>query len=307
MNTEIRIIHLCRGTIVEKQKGKAYFFATDYFDTLIAEEKKLSDTFCSIMNLDTDTGNGEITSAQSYTLYFSDKMYEKYEKKEQQKHKASPFENGKNLNFLSIIQVHITPEVLRRMEYKNGSLCKEENDIVLESYLDDLYNILDTYCKNNEENNFVFRIYQVLSAGDFAVVVKSQYPETSFEISTEIRRRVAGKIGENGEIGASTWALYKTYTLLTMEHNLTDVKQLVNRNGNKGRFVIRGCYSCHYWACQREVEEFMRCNSLKIPADIAGLNGRYDFSIELQEESFYHIYEEVINYKCGDGNTDLNR
>lgn len=299
MSTEIRTIRLCREPIGKTITEKPYFFATDYFDILIAEEKKLDDTFCSIMNLENDLSSEEKTSAQSYTLYFSEKMYQKYEMQEECAHKGSPFDAEKDLNFLSIIQVHITPEALRKMQYVNGSLCRNEREIVLENFLDDLYDILNKFCERPSGDKFVFRIYQVLSAGDFAVAIKSQYPETSFEISSRIRRRVAGIEGENGEISASQCALYKTYTLLTMERQLTKIEELLDTERNEGSFVIRGCYSCRYWACQREIQEYMENELLDIPESMSGLNGRYDFSVELSEESFYRVYEEIANYKTG--------
>lgn len=297
MGTEIRTIRLCREPMKENLTGKTCFFSTDYFDFLIAEEKKLDDTFCSIMNLKSNISNGELTSAQSYTLYFSEKMYQKYESNKICAHKGSPFEVGKELNFLSIIQVHITPEALRKMQYVDERLCETEKGIVLEEFIDDLYAILDGFCRDYGRDKFVFRIYQVLSAGDFAVAVKSRYPETSFEISSRIRSRVAGIKEKDGKIQASQWALYKTYTLLTMEQHLNNIEEILNTQRKKGSFVIRGCYSCHYWACQKEIQQSLKEQSVKLPENMSGLNGRYDFSIELREESFYRIYEGIINYK----------
>lgn len=83
------------------------------------------------------------------------------------------------------------PEVLRRMEYKEG-VPTSSNGIVLKPFLDDLYEIVNDFAKSYGNDEMVFRIYEVLSAGDFAVVIRSKHPKTSFELSSSIRKRVAG-------------------------------------------------------------------------------------------------------------------
>ena len=92
-----------------------------------------------------------------------------------------------------------------KMQYVDERLCETEKGIVLEEFIDDLYAILDGFCRDYGRDKFVFRIYQVLSAGDFAVAVKSRYPETSFELSSRIRSRVAGIKEKDGKIQASQW------------------------------------------------------------------------------------------------------
>ncbi len=49
---EIQTIHLYRDTDrdIEPEKDDKVFRATDYFDRLIAKERRLLDTFSSIMN-----------------------------------------------------------------------------------------------------------------------------------------------------------------------------------------------------------------------------------------------------------------
>lgn len=74
MKAEIQVIKLYREIleINHENDSKNIFFATDYFDALTVESKKVTDSFASIMNLKTgDLPDEAAGSSQSYTLYFS--------------------------------------------------------------------------------------------------------------------------------------------------------------------------------------------------------------------------------------------
>lgn len=293
MSAEIQVIKLYRELLQTNQKNKTkdsenIFFATDYFDALTVEAKEVTDSFASIMNLKTEDSSDPVAgSAQSYTLYFSSGMGARYEKLAEDKRRMSPFEYNKgDLNFLSLIQIHIAPEIFRRMTYGNEELWNSDK-IILEPFLDDLYGIIAEY----QADEFVYRVYQVLSTGDFAVAIKSRYPETSFHISTRIRSRVAG-IEENDSLDQKYFAIYKTYTLLTFDRSLRNIRDNTNK---AGEFVIRGCYSCKYWSEQSQSDEmrtkFTECK------DIQGLNGRYDFKMHLSETEFCTLYPFLLQQK----------
>lgn len=289
--TEIQTICLYREPVNFGEEN--FYFATDYFDFLVAKKRESSDTFCSIMNLSNETSAESETAAQSFTLYFGQDMYEEYESTKDCEYKQSPFEEKSGFNFLSITQVHIMPEVLRRMEYKEG-VPTSSNGIVLKPFLDDLYEIVNDFAKSYGNDEMVFRIYEVLSAGDFAVVIRSKHPKTSFELSSSIRKRVAGVKKTDKKLIASEWAMYKTFTLLTIKKELSD--EMIDYNDD-GKFVIRGCYSCKYWANHEKIQEKIQ-NKFSMPT-IAGLNGRYDFILELSEKDFYEIYQFIVTYKKG--------
>lgn len=296
---EIQTIHLYRDTEKDmklKETKERFFRATDYFDCLIAKERKLSDTFGSIMNLEQDDIVKDDTVMQSYTLYFSEAMEKAYAGDMS----LSPFKQNKldeiSMPFLSIIQIHITTESLRRIKLTDGA-------DTIGQYEKDIADILKGFKENVNQDVFIYRVYKILSAGDFAVVVRSRLPETSFKISTLIRCRVAGEKCDNGKVTASNWALYKTYTLLTFDEDLIN-KNFDEENINpdreksnpdkedpqRGKFVIRGCYSCRYWA-----EDGIKETYKKYDSD--SLNGRYDFSVQIPENDFYKIYHYIKDYK----------
>lgn len=297
MKEEVRVIKLYREILQEEEvqqrscknmDGK-YFFAMDYFDTLLVEKKEMTDAFGTIVNLgNVEKTDGKQIAVQSYSLYYSHPMWEKFEKGELCGRK-NPFDQTRDLGYLSIVQVHITPEILRRVDYACDDIWECGESIILEPFIMDLYQILDDYWDANPEENLVYRVYHVLSTGDLAVVIKSRYPETSFNISSQIRKRVAG-LRVKGKIEKTDWTIYKTYTLLTIDGS---VAQNSICRTNRGRFVIRGCYSCLYWAkASKERAAGM--------AKTSGLTGRYDFSVELPEDQFLrYLYPEIALCKGG--------
>lgn len=280
---EIQTIHLYRDTDKDMQleEKDQIFRATDYFDCLVAKERKLSDTFSSIMNLEQDDIVKNDTAMQSYTLYFSKDMEQICDADMS----LSPFKqnelNGNAMPFLSIIQIHITTESLRRIKLDDSV------DIIMQ-YQKDIADVLNGFKEENQDI-FIYRIYKILSAGDFAVVVRSRLPETSFKISTLIRCRMAGVRCDNGKMKAGRWALYKTYTLLAFDETLIN-SNLNEQEQRPGKFIIRGCYSCRYWA-----EETIK-NTYK-EEQVDSLNGRYDFSVQISENEFYEIYDYIKNYR----------
>lgn len=229
--SEIRIIKLHKKAQGEnsnngKQRGEntsnadasvQKYLATDYFDSLSVIKKDLSTPIASYMEYMAEDGNAEITSTQSCALYCSKEMLEKYEA-DNSAHRGNPFEKkDEEWRYLSIVQIHITSECLRRITYGNKELWNTDS-IILEPFLDDLYEIIQEYGEKKDKkeikDNFVCRIYQLLSAGDLAVVIRSRDSETPFEIVKRIRVRRIEKVDpEQG-------TLYKTHALLAIEANV---------------------------------------------------------------------------------------
>lgn len=304
MGEDIRIVKLYRQAISGNNAGRRlvndsnvqHLYVTDYFTQLTVEKKEISDPFSAIVSLD----EGELKSedaiaAQSYVLYFSTEMMCTYEsQKLKKKGHCNPFETsiGREYPFLSIIQVHITPEMLHCME--NADKVLEKDNIILKSFLDDLYEVIETHWEKKKE--FVFRVYHVLSAGDFAVVIRSQTPRSSFEVSSRLRRRTAGGAGQdNGKL-----AMYKTYTLLAMEREIPKelIPEILVRTVND-KMLIRACYSCRYWSELHDTEN----KEVPFPnntGEYMGLNGRYDFITELKMEEFFLLYPLVLKCRLGE-------
>lgn len=298
MKAEVCVIRMIRKTIWNKdnlsntQKTDTNdYFATDYFDIMRVEEKEMTSPLTSIMGIWPYKEMSTVDiAAHSYSLYRSEKMAESAKN---QRKCGDPFENrSKEMPFLSIIQVHITPEILARRPQKELT-----GDFIDAIYLD-LLTTVGKYVDSKEHQNetFVFSIYKMLSAGDFAVVVRSEEPETSFAISTLLRRRVTAE----KEI-----VLYKTYTIFTfgdevIEHEIAERSEADDsstRSTEADRFVLRCSYSNLYWKNKDKVEKYIREEKLHFADKLYGLNGRYDFSVRVTKTQFFELFQDIKVYK----------
>lgn len=292
MGADYRLIRLSRKTnnkITGDSNGVQQYLSTDYFDVLHCVIKRPDDDFCSIMGI----GEGGQQAAdeiaiQSYALYCSEDTLDRYRGK---KGYQDPFEDpDKNKHFLSLIQVYVTPEITSRAhmgeDYSSHTYLLEIEK--------DIHAILNEFVTKNEED-ISYRIYNLLSTGDFAVVVRSMRSETSFEISTALRRRYA-QIQDGDE--SKKLVLYKTYTLLTMAESVinAEVSEPSDYTAAGNQFVIRCCYSNKYWSEKNQVDRFWE-GKKKGSIRIYSLNGRYDFTIYLTEQEFKEVYPYIVQYK----------
>lgn len=286
MNADIRLVKLRRKAINNKNcsmdKGA---FSMDYFDIINISSFHSSDSLEDIMDIgNVGSESRDDVSMQSYPLYCSGATLEKYSN---DKGYGDPFLHSEEYNgmpYLSIIQVHITPEVLARVSYSSVTEC-------IASFSEDIHLILKDYMEKSKPK-MIYRVYQSLSAGDFAVVIRSALADTSFYISTLLRKRTV-KIQDEDEVQL---VLYKTYTVLSFYNQevLEDDKTASKEN----RYVIRCCFANKYWSEKAQIDSSLNgiWNPEKIDS-LKSLNGRYDFCVELTEEDFYRILPVIRFYK----------
>ncbi len=298
MEADIRKIRLVRKAVVDKQDSNSLwengqcFFATDYFDIVHVEKMKIEDSLAEIMDIgvnNTAESYGDEAAIQSYALYCSPEMLDKYET-QNDKYRKDPFAQSSEMKYLSIIHVYIVPEIMARMSYSVDDLWESENKIILEPFLDDIYHAMDLFYSRQRE--FTARVYLMLSAGNFAVVVRSKNPGTSYHISTCIRKRVAGKNQVKGVI-SSGYVLYKTYTLLALDPHVAYEPDAGNNATNY--FIVRGSYSNKYWKEQQSVQAFKEEMEAELN-EFYSINGRYDFTARLTEREFSELLREMIGH-----------
>ena len=308
MEADIRNIRLIRKNIKdqaeaiqrEEDENKETLFATDYFDVMKVEKKRLTDTFTSIMGIWPEESIMEDDIAvQSYSLYCSEMMLE-YEK--DLKKTGDPFiepDDCKAVSYLSLIQIHITPEILAHV------LTGMSEEEFMKCLYEDIYNVLKAYTALDESVSMIYRIYKMISTGDFSLVIRSTDAKISFEISTLLRQR-AVKCGKDKE--SKSLVLYKTYTLLTLADSVItqageekELSPIGLENAGSGsasdtkavntgnRYVIRCCYSNLYWS-EKNKKILSGC-------EIFGLNGRYDFSVYIEEKEFLELFQYIKEYK----------
>lgn len=300
MKADVRVVRLMRKIIRDQNEIQTMdetehsnYFATDYFDVMKVERKELSSSLTSIMGIWPDEKMDILdVAAQSYSLYCSSKMMELEKGK---KECGDPFlSEDKKMQFLSMIQVHITPEVMAH------ALPTKTAEELIDAVYQDLHDAVSEFVDIYRNGLFVFRIYKMLSAGDFAVVLRSAEAEASFKVSSLLRRRVMAGSSEKKIV------LYKTYTLLTFGNDI--IRQEIEEQGEainlsqvrttrNDRFVLRCCYSNLYWSNKEKVDEYLKGENIFSGIQLYGLNGRYDFSVRITETQFLELLHDIKAYK----------
>lgn len=280
---DLRYVYLYRtdgtdrpGVGEDDEDGREIYSSTDYFNRMEVIRGNIEkDTLASVWGIwpGSDNGSGSI-AAQSYTLYSNEASG------------RSPFEH-KELKYLSIIQIHITPEIFARVKLDT----KQQNLGILDPFLKEIKDVMKTFSERYRDN--VSMVYYMLASGDFAVVVAGNDPVASFRLSSLLRSRKAVQTLKDGTV--EEWVLFKTYTLLVSRDECVgeDGSAAAGEiNSNDRKVVIRGCYSNLYW------KDYLKCagelEALGLEINMGeSLNGRYDFTLTLSEAQ-YKKYEEVL-------------
>lgn len=245
------------------------FVVMDYYDELLIHDVPLTSDFKSIIGL------GEINeidessiSVQSFMLYYPDTVLG-----EKNNCCCIP-EPEKHYKYIGIIQVHISPEIIRSIPLKSD----------MADNIDRIYrNVLfDTANKFACGNDISFKVYKMLSQADFAVVVRSNSANSIFRLSNYIRSTSAT------DAGGQKRTFFKTYTVFAV--NISEPYNPDQMDVDLS-VILRCCYSNLYWKDKIEV------NGL----GITNLLGRYDFSITLTEKEFLEILSVINDYKNGVG------
>lgn len=283
MDADIRLVKLTRTTMEGKKtlpNDKSWFVA-DYFDIMEVDALSLEDPFAVWLGIGDDTADNNVISEQSYTLYCSSNMLMRYEENSEKSYRGNPFDNAGKNECLSIIHVYILPEIIARMKMGKDEV-RSDTGILLEPFVKDLYDILDLYEDKNKNESFIARVYMMLSAGDFAIVIKSKTSDTAYSISTYLRKRMINR--EEGNCTESGYVIYKTYTLSTIGREITYADQ-IGDGRRPDRYIVRGSYSNKYWKEQDNVRSFLTKLNEKVE-ELHPLSGRYDFTVRLREEEF---------------------
>lgn len=287
MDADIRLIKLTRTTLEGKKAlpNEKSWFVADYFDVMEVNALSLEDPFAEWLGIGSDTADENVIAEQSYTLYCSPNMLTEYEGNSKKSYRGNPFEKEEGNECLSIIHVYILPEILARMEIEKDDI-RSDKGILLEPFVRDLYDILDLYAEKNHNESFRARVYMMLSAGDFAIAIRSKRPDTAYSISTCLRKRKINKRKESFE--ECGYVIYKTYTLSTIGREATYAGANTGDGRKPDRFIVRGSYSNTYWREQDEVHGFLSGLNENVE-ELHPLSGRYDFTVRLQEEEFCQI------------------
>lgn len=316
MGVDIRLIKLLRKSVqadsdfveadCELGEKTQKFLATDYFDILAVEEPREGANLAEVMGLRADQPMyaKSDTAVQSFSIYAGEGLLT-LQKKQEERCFGQPFGSGRmevegrdiSLSYLSIIQIYINPDVLAIYADERKGFFGEG---ILQIFADNLVDIIKGYYAENTKEVFVCRIYYLLSNGDFALVIRSERPDTSFRLSTWLRRQLA--LGH---------AVYRTYTLLTLSSENREENLVVDREKEEdsledwrgqNHFVIRCSYSDIYWESEQKIlklaKEKFCWEAMK--RRIYSLNGRYDFTVHLFQDEFLRLLPSIVKYRRGE-------
>ncbi len=299
---DIKLITFCRKAtsvnIENDNNASVDAMSTDYFDIIMKQDYDADRDFIDITKSRYDQfDNSDIIAMHSYPIYCSKEELKSYDGR---KHYSDPFDEESDMPFISIIQVHITPEVMARV------IKRYTSDEYMDLFSSDLHKIIEAFAKNKSQHRFLYRVYRSLSVGDFVVIIRSEKEDTSFRISTLLRRRTA--VNDSNDKNAVKLVMYKTYTVLSIYHTVIETEKPDNVSGrrsrDKNRFAVRCCFSNKYWRDKLKIEEKFTAIKEKIDRRIFRLNGRYDISVSLTRNEFMELSPLIAKYKGLKCNTE---
>ena len=223
-------------------------------------------------------------------------------------------ENSKN-GYLCLLQVYITPEVLRRLDvYKKAPGEGLENvAAIYDSFFRDLHRAMNDYTnryfqeleKSNTEkradSSICYCIYQSLSIGDYLIGIRCQKLDYVFHIMESIRRRkfvdINGQENEKNE-EPNSLVIYKTYTIVSISDLvIPEETEPTQTQGCGNRFILRAVLSNHYWNDEEKIEKKYLPKDYLHSQEFKRLHGRYNFSVELSEAAFLKLLPTIEKYK----------
>lgn len=332
--------------------------AMDYFDTLTVKNFTNvvdKDSIREYLGLNIDEAFDQNRVAmQSIPLYCPEAVYDTYNGKADgnipknrkcrglyqdpfQTKELSGTDFGKDLPYLSLIEVFITPEVMARLDTKavneqHSGDCFDMEDRealrIYNAFYRDLHILMEDFL-NTEENigrdeRFIYCIYESLSIGDFTLVIRSSRPETAFKVTTLLRQRSCDlKYSEPMYKRAEdpdSLVLYKTFTIFSLTEKMAEAAVIQEDEEGGGHpsdteesctYVLRGVLTNRYWSTFRKSEEKYGLpdgapaaseirdvlNDPDLLPFIRRLHGRYDFTLTLSERAFRAIHPVLLRYK----------
>ena len=229
---------------------------------------------------------------------------------------GEPFSIKDGAGYLCLIQVYITPEVLRRLDiYKDKKRIElGAASEVYDLFFRDIHTAMNEYTTNclngvieagsnkGENKPFSYCIYQSLSIGDYLIAIRCWSLDHVFRIMEAIRRRKLVNINGNDmkidKGDPRSLILYKTYTIVSInEMVISEETDVAKTLGSGNRFVLRAVLSNHYWNDEKAIEKIYPPDLYLYSSEFKRLHGRYNFSVDLSESAFLFLLPTIEKYK----------
>lgn len=282
--SEVRMLSLFRcssmeGTREDVRKDARYF-VTDYFDSIRVEKLDLNSTMLAeCLGIKRQANEKMGVSHQRYCLW-----------SEEDSGENDFFDDPDEYPVLTVIQLFVNPNVYQAETFGDGDGFTGEN------WLKRLNQFIEK--RVNSDRKVKWKVYQLLTAGDFAVIVRSKKVHDAYDICTLIRGiRLSAK-------GTDLEAAFYSYSICgILDNNLWgDAPENLPRHWNKylepeDQVVIRIKYAQLFRGKLPENSVLKK----ELLAEGVHLLGRYDHQIIFSSEEFQLLYPYLRQYKFEDG------
>lgn len=311
--SEIRMINLYRCSSDENtEEGlpeSADYFVTDYFDKITVDTLDLKTaTLQECMGIKYDANEKKGISHQRYCLYSNNEN--------------GVWLLGDEYPILTIIQVFINPDLYQAETFSNAAGVDEEatTDAWMKRLSDYVDEIIEEKLKNIdgcENRRIQCAVYRLLTAGDFAVIVRCDHVHDAYDIVTAVRgiQVVVNISGEEQqkrkEMAFFTYSICGMYCSDNSEKTDGRATQIVSWNeclSAKDKIVVRIRYAQKF---RRKLNEKDTEIKKKLLCTGEHLFGRYDHQFMYTPDEFETVYPYVRQFKkkskvmpdTGNGNT----
>ncbi len=282
--SEIRTLNLFRCGSAEDsfentgEEAAVNYFVTDYFDSIMVEKQdQKAATLSECMGILKEANTKKGVSHQRFCLYSSEDT------------KCDIFGRMDNFPVLMVIQLFVNPNIYQASSFDGGEKLSRKK------LIGKLQHFVETHYSASE---VIWEIYELLTAGDFAVVIRCEKIHKAYDICTLIRSlRLSVKEGGCADkVGES---VFFSYSICGVMDGI-DEKEPKKRETLWGKYlesedqvVVRIKYTQSF---RQRLTKDARLKK-KLLTEGFHLIGRYDHQMSLSPAEFQQIYPLLRQYK----------
>lgn len=206
------------------------------------------------------------------------------------------FEINQELPLLTVIQVFTNPDI-----YQADNFTDDGKEISCENCMHRVQKCISERLKN--AGKIRWKIYRLLTAGDFAVVVRSERIHDAYDISTLIR-----KICMLSNKNDSREAVFLTYSISGALDKCMDSRIVYESMDwrkcldDRDRVMVRIAYNHANKSVIAKDNGNVQDELLQLGYRLLG---RYDYQMECTPTEFQELYAYIRNYKLGESENEI--
>lgn len=259
---------------VRENEAMVSYFVTDYFDHIKVEKQdENTATLSECMGIQTDANTKTGVSHQRFCLYSAEDV------------EYDIFQNETEYPVLMVIQLFINPDIYQASSFASGEeLSRKELVRRLNRFI----------AEKTVASEVKWRIYQLLTVGDFAVIIRSKKVHAAYDICTMIRSLRMSVKGEE-QLPEVNEAVFFSYSICGIVNgkDREETGKWREYLEPQDQVIVRIKYTHSF---RQKLEKSTELKQ-ELLANGAHLIGRYDHQISLTPEEFETIYPLLKKYK----------